>query len=191
MPGRNRDPGHFFHLVKSKAMRAIKRYENVSLIIPANNTALRLPFPDIPQLRSDVTQDVIIRALETYTGDSVPNDYNNNPIATFAQLQKMFLTLYVQQEESTFRVPMVKLLNVAAPAQAAYFYTNELNQFENLMIDWTKSYITLASSLANVAIVVVSLGVMYQRLPGGTMAALQARANPANATQYQGDWYGG
>jgi hypothetical protein len=169
-------------------MRPIKRFEQVELVIPAGNTALRIPFPDIPQLRSDVTQDVIIRQLETYTAESMPNDYNNNPLVTLAQLQKCFITFYIQQEESIFRMPMIKLLNVFNSG-AAYFYTEEINQFENLMVDWTKTYITLASSLANGAIVVINLGVGYQRLPGGTIAALQAKMNTANNKNYQGDWY--
>jgi hypothetical protein len=169
-------------------MRPIKRFEQVELVIPAGNTALRIPFPDIPQLRSDVTQDVIIRQLETYTAESMPNDYNNNPLVTLAQLQKCFITFYIQQEESIFRMPMIKLLNVFNSG-AAYFYTEEINQFENLMVDWTKTYITLASSLANGAIVVINLGVGYQRLPGGTIAALQAKMSVANNKNYQGDWY--
>lgn len=173
-------------------MRPIRRYELVELVIPANNGALRLPFPDIPQLRSDVTQDVIIRALETYSAESMPFDYNNNPVVTNAQLLKCFLTFYIQQEESVFRMPAVKLLNIYNAASAAsYFYTDELAQFENLMVDWTKSYVTLASSLANGALICFMLGVMYQRLPGGTMAKLQAKQNPANAAMYQGDWYAG
>lgn len=173
-------------------MRPIKRYELVELVIPAGNTALRIAFPDIPQLRSDVTQDVIVRALETYSADSMPNDYNNNPVVTNAQLLKIFLTLYIQQEESMFRIPGIKMLNIYnAASAAAYFYTDELVQTENLMIDWTKSYISLASSLANGAIVCFMLGVHYQRLPGGTIAKLQKQSNPANASQYQGDWYAG
>ncbi len=169
-------------------MRPIKRFEQVELVIPAGNTALRIPFPDIPQLRSDTTQDVIIRQLETYTAESMPKDYNNNPLVSLAQLQKCFITFYIQQEESIFRMPMIKLLNVFNSA-ATYFYTEELSQFENLMVDWTKTYITLASSLGNVAIVVINLGVGYQRLPGGTIAALQAKMNAANNKNYQGDWY--
>jgi hypothetical protein len=87
-------------------MRPIKRYELVELVIPALNTALRIPFPDIPQLRSDVTQDVIVRGLETYSAEAMPFDYNNNPVVTNAFLLKIFLTLYIQQEESIFRMPM-------------------------------------------------------------------------------------
>jgi hypothetical protein len=173
-------------------MRPIKRYELVSLVIPAGNAALRLPFPDIPQLRSDVTQDVIVRGLETYSAEAMPNDPNNNPLITNAQLIKCFLTMYIQQEESIFRLPLVKILNVYNAATAAnYFYSDQLCQFENLLVDWTKTYLTLASSLANAGLVVAVLGVMYQRLPGGTIAKLQAASNPVNASQYQGDWYAG
>jgi hypothetical protein len=173
-------------------MRPVRRYELVELVIPAANTALRIPFPDIPQLRSDTTQDVIIRALETYCAENMPFDYNNNPVVTNAQLLKCFLTLYIQQEESVFRMPTIRLQNIFnALSTTAYFYSDDLDQFENLMVDWTKSYLTLASSLANGALICFVLGVMYQRLPGGTIAALQAKSNPANNKTYQGDWYAG
>jgi hypothetical protein len=173
-------------------MRPVTRFEDVSLSIAAGNTALRLPFQDIPQLRSDVTQDVIIRAMETYSAESIPNDYNGNPVVTNAMLGKIFLTFYIQQEESIFRMPALKILNIyQALSTAAYFYTDELVQFQNLMTDWTKSYLTLASSLGNGALIVFLLGVSYQRLPGGTIAALQAAANKSNNKNYQGDWYAG
>jgi hypothetical protein len=173
-------------------MRPIRRFELVSLIIPAGNTALRIPFPDIPQLRSDTTQDVIIRSIDTYSVESMPADPNNNPLPTNAQLLKCFLTLYIQQEESVKFMPAVKFLNIYnAASAAAYFYTDELVQTENLMVDWTKSYLTLSSSLANGGLLVFVLGVAYQRLPGGTIARLQARANPTNDKNYQGDWYSG
>jgi hypothetical protein len=173
-------------------MRPIRRYELVSLIIPAGNTAVKIAFPDIPQLRSDVTQDVIVRSLETYSVESMPADPFANPVMTNAQLLKCFVTFYIQQEESFARLPAVKLLNIYNSASAAaYFYTDELTQTQNLLIDWTKSYLTLSSSLANAGLIVFVLGVMYQRLPGGTIAALQTKMNPVNGTMYQSDWYAG
>jgi hypothetical protein len=173
-------------------MRPIRRYELVSVIIPAANTALKIAFPDIPQLRSDVTQDVIVRAMETYSVESMPADPFGNPLPTNAQLLKCFLTFYIQQEESYKSLPAVKLLNIYnAASAAAYFYTDELTQTQNLLIDWTKSYIQLSSSLANAGLLVFVLGVMYQRLPGGTIAALQMKMNPANGAMYQSDWYAG
>jgi hypothetical protein len=173
-------------------MRPIRRYELVSLIIPAGNTALKIAFPDIPQLRSDVTQDVIVRSLETFTAEAVPADPFQNPLMTNAQLGKCFLTLYIQQEESFKSLPAIKLMNIYnAASAAAYFYTDELVQTQNLLVDWTKSYLNLSSSLANGAIVIFALGVMYQRLPGGTIAALQTKQNPVNGSVYQSDWYAG
>jgi hypothetical protein len=173
-------------------MRPIRRYELISLIIPAGNTALQIAFPDIPQLRSDVTQDVIVRGLETYSVESMPADPFGNPVVTNAQLLKIFLTFYIQQEQSIVKMPAVKLLNIYnAASAAAYFYTDELVQTQNLLVDWTKTFLALSSSLANGAIVVFVLGIMYQRLPGGTMATLEKKMNPANNQVYQSDWYSG
>ena len=163
-------------------MRPVTRYELVELIVPANNTSFKIPFLDIPQLRSDTTQDIVIRALETYTIASMPLSQNFNPVVSQAQLASCFLTLYIQQEQSVNNVPMIKLLNIFNSGATA-FYTEELNQFEDLMIDWTKSFISLSASLGNAAIVSIMLGVSYQRLDPGTIAARQAAANIMNQKQ--------
>jgi hypothetical protein len=84
---------------------------------------------------------------------------------------------------------MLNIYNAASAA--AYFYTDELVQAENWMIDFTKSSLNLASSLGNAGLLVFVVGFMYQRLPGGTIAKLQAKANPVNDPKYQGDWYAG
>jgi len=160
-------------------MRPVKRYEMIELIIPGGNAALKIPFPDIPQLRSDVTQDIVIRALETFTAESVPVDFNTNPVITFAMLQKLSLTLYIEQEQSVNNVPLVKILNLAEFA-AGYFFNFEKTQFEDLMVDWTKSFLTLSSSLGNAANIAFLLGVEYKRYDPGTLAAVRAREDAAN-----------
>lgn len=158
-------------------MRPIKRFEMVELVIQANSTATKFNFPDIPQLRSDVTKDIVIRAIETYSVDSVTNDFNGNPPTTMANLLKSSLTLFVGGEESIFRIPLVKLLNVFNSG-ATIFYTQELNQFENLQVDWTKSYVSTPTGYANGAAFSFVFGIAYQRLKPGTMLALnQARGN--------------
>lgn len=167
-------------------MRPVKRYELVSLIIPANNTALKIPFLDLPQLRSDVTQDVVIRSLETFTAESVPTDFNQVAVVTAANLKNIFLTLYIEQEQSVNNVPLVKVLNVAQLA-AGYFFSFEKTQFEDLMVDWTKSFLTLGASLGNVANIAFLLGVEYKRYDPGTVAAVRAREDSANMQNR--DWY--
>jgi hypothetical protein len=150
-------------------MRSIRRFEMVELVIPAASTATRFNFPDIPQLRSDVTKDICIRAIEAYSADSIPTDFNGNPVATLAQVQLASLTLYVEGEESLFRIPLVKLLNVYGLTVAPLLWTDEINQFDNIMVDWTKSYISTPTAFGNAAQFAFVLGTTYKRYDPGTM----------------------
>lgn len=161
-------------------MRPVKRYEMIELIVPGGNVSLKIPFPDIPQLRSDVTQDVVIRSLEVYTADSVPVDFNTVPVVTTAMLQKMFLTLYIEQEQSINNVPLTKLLNVANLNIAGYMFTFEKTQIEDIQVDWTKSFITLSSSLGNGANIAILIGAEYKRYDPGVVAAVRAREDNNN-----------
>lgn len=155
-------------------MRPQKRYELIELVVPAGATQNRFNFPDIPQLRSDSTKDIIVRAIEAYTADDIPTDFNNNPVVTAANLKLSSLTLYVGQEESIFRLPLVKLHNVQNSANTQ-FGTWELNQFEDLSIDWTKSYISTPTAIVPVAQFAYILGIVYQRLKPGTIKKILER----------------
>jgi hypothetical protein len=162
-------------------MRPSKRYELVELVITvAQLGQTKFPFQDIPQLRSDVTKDIIVRALETYTVDSITTDFNGVIPITAVDLEKAFLTLYVEGEESTFRLPLVKLHNVWTNAVPQPPATWELNQFENLQIDWTKSYISTGVPFASVTQFSILLGVTYQRLKPGTMNKLRQAAGQSS-----------
>jgi hypothetical protein len=154
-------------------MRPQKRFEMIELVIVANATGTRFNFPDLPQLRSDVTKDIVVRAIETYTVDDLTTDFNGNPPCTAAVMKLASLTLYIEGEESMFRLPLVKLHNVYAAA-ATQFYTQDQNQFDNLMIDWTKSYISTPTPFGIGTQFSFVFGIVYQRLAPGTMKALQA-----------------
>jgi hypothetical protein len=155
-------------------MRSIRRFEMVEMIIPALSTATRFNFPDIPQLRSDVTKDIVVRAIEVYSVEAVPLSFNNNAVTTLANLLKSSLTLYIEGEESVFRIPMVKLLNINSNnAAAPVLWLDEINQFDNLQIDWTKSYITTPTTYGNAAVFAFVLGVTYKRYAPGTMKRLK------------------
>jgi hypothetical protein len=156
-------------------MRPQKRIETIELIIPAGSTATKFNFGDIPQLRSDVTKDIIIRSIETYDVVAMPTDFNGNPVIAEADLLNCFLTLYIEGEESIFRLPLIKLFNIFSNSGTAQ-WTEELNQFENLQIDWTKSYISLAVPFVDEGQFAIILSVSYQRLKPGTMNQLKIAA---------------
>jgi hypothetical protein len=156
-------------------MKAITRYEAIELLIPANAGATRFNFLDIPQLRSDVTKDIIVVGIKTFAATEKAIDFNGNAVATEAQLQNAELTLYVDGEESIFRVPLTELVNSQNFANT--FFSQQIpDEFDNLMIDWTKSYITadvpFNSAGANTAFAFL-FGISYKRFAPGTMAAIK------------------
>lgn len=148
----------------------LKRYELVELVIPTGSTGTRFPYPDIPQLRDDTTQDIIICGLETFSVDVMPNSANGNPVATFAQLENSFLTLYIDGEESVRQIPFPRL-NPMRQALATGTTFNAMTTLwtEYLKVDWNKSYVQAAvpygAPLA--AQFSIMLGVWYKKLPAG------------------------
>lgn len=157
-------------------MKAIERYEAIELVIAANAGATRFPFLDKPQLRSDTTKEIVVHGIKTFSIVEKPLDYNGNPVASVAQLQNAELTLYVSGEESIFRIPMTELMNSQNFANT--FFSQQIpDEFDNLIIDWTKSYITtnLPPNQAGANTQFAYLfGISYKRYQPGTMAAIQA-----------------
>lgn len=151
----------------------MKRTELVELIIDAGTTASRFPYPDIPQLRDDTTQDIIITGLRTYSVENMPNSANGNAVATTAQLTNSFLTLYIEGEESVRRLPLIDLLNNfqnGSNTVIAGFLPQEL---EFLKVDWNKSYIEAGLPYDNEDQFSIMLRVDYKRLEPGMWAAMQ------------------
>jgi hypothetical protein len=148
----------------------LKRYELVELIIPAGSTQTRFPYPDIPQLRDDTTQDIIICGLETFSVDALPLSANGNAVASFAQLQNSFLTLYIDGEESVRQVPFIRL-NPMRQALATGTTFNVIDKVatEYLKVDWNKTYVQAATPYGSPLATQFSLmlGVWYKKLPPG------------------------
>jgi hypothetical protein len=157
-------------------MKAITRYEAVELIIPANAGQTKFNFPDIPQLRSDVTKDIIVQGIKTFSIVERPLDFNGVPVASMAQLQNAMLTLYIDGEQSINNIPLTELMNSQNFANT--FYSQIIpNEYDNLMIDWTKSFVSCATPFnaagANTQFAFL-FGMSYRRLAAGTMAAIKA-----------------
>ena len=160
-------------------MKAITRYESIELIIPALAPGTRFNFLDKPQLRSDVTKDIIVHGIKTFSVVEKPVDFNGNPVASVAQIQASELTLYVDGEESIFRVPLTELMNSQNFANT-FFSQQFPDEFDNLMIDWTKSYITTAAPFANASAFAFLFGISYKRFAPGTMAKIKLAKGDAS-----------
>lgn len=153
--------------------KAIDRYELIETQVSA--AATRYNFADQPQLRTDYSQDVIIQGLETFTLTDIPQSPNAIATATAAQLKPAYLVLYVDGEESVYRIPAIKLHSVnnfADPFGAADLDAAGVVGFRNLMVDWTKSYFFYPTAPAPTFSLL--LGVVYKKLPPGTMGKIKA-----------------
>jgi hypothetical protein len=164
-------------------MKPIVRFEAVELFVSANNPALRFNFPDMPQLNSDSTYDIAVRGIKLYPVEEHPTTFNGNPTAAMAQLQKSDLTLVSGNDEIVFRMPLTELVN-SQNFDAAYYSQIFPEEFGDLKLDWTKSYITVNQPLGSNAAFSFLLGVSYVRLPAGTLAKMEAaRLASSNVAQ--------
>lgn len=157
------------------AYDSTERYEMIETQIPANSTATRFNFSDQPQLRTDQTQDVAIQGLETYTVTDVPLSPNNVAISSAVNLKSTYLVLYVNGEESIYRVPMISLHtmnNLADPFNNAETMAPAM---DNLLVDWTKSYYFTPTAYGGGVFATFSilLGVTYRKLPPGTLGKIR------------------
>jgi hypothetical protein len=161
-------------------MKAITRYESIELVIAAGAGGTRFNFLDIPQLRSDVTKDIIVVGIKTFSAAEKPVDFNGNTVASMAQLQNAELTLYVDGDESIFRIPLTELVNSQNFANT--FFSQQIpDEFDNLMIDWTKSYITADAPFGSETQFAFLFGISYKRFAPGTMARIKAtKGNTSN-----------
>lgn len=154
---------------------ATDRYELIETQIPANSTATRFNFGDQPQLRTDQTQDVIVQGLETFTITDIPLSPNGVALPTAVELKSTYLVLYVNGEESIFRVPLVKLHTINNFADAFNNGEADTPRFENLLVDWTKSYLFVPAPYGAGVFTTFSflLGVVYKKLPPGTIGKIR------------------
>jgi hypothetical protein len=160
-------------------MTLLKRFEQVELLIPAAAAAKTFDFPDIPKLRYDTTQDIIITALETYPAEAIPVAPSGNPVATQAQLQNLFITLYVDDTEGIVNIPMTRLNQIfTGLATSPLLAVLQKQGCQNLIVDWSKSFLTVGTPFGDNAAFSVLLGVDYKKLKPGAWATLTQGAVP-------------
>jgi hypothetical protein len=155
------------------AFEATDRYEMIETQIPALASGTRFNFNDQPQLRTDQTQDVVIQGLETFTVTDVPLSPNAIALPTKAQLIATYLVLYVNGEESIYRIPLVKLHTINNLADPFNNAESDTPRFENLLVDWTKSYLFTPAAYGNATTFSFLLGVVYKKLPPGTIGKIR------------------
>lgn len=133
--------------------------------IPVNQSGLtKIPFPDIQQLRSDQTQQIIIKQIRLVTADLLTNGMLQAGVnAPVTELQKIAVVLYCEGWEKGQLIPILSM-NDSTFAGSTFphvFHTMRFNNWKN--VDWTKSYMQFANGTSSVASYVLLFDVLYTR----------------------------
>lgn len=125
---------------KNKMANKINKTQLIELIVPASTTATRFNIPDQPLLRYKKTL-----SIEIYNANDVTVSPSGNATVTAANVQRSFLTLYINEPDGTSgeyvqNIPLTSLHRIAYGTTVPYVF--DIAEFANKQIDWSKSYIT-------------------------------------------------
>lgn len=140
-----------------------------SILIEVNvnqNGLQRVPFPDISQLRSTVTQRIVIKGLRLISSEVLTNGIiSGNPTAPATELAKMGVTIYAEGWEKGQSIPILTMNDMQFTVGAIPFRFNA-TRFDNwVAVDWPKSYLQFANGTVSAgAPYVVLLDCEYVRL---------------------------
>jgi hypothetical protein len=131
---------------------SLDNYLNVQIVVNSLND--KYYFPDLPQLRTAKITGISFYPVLSFANNV---DVNNVPLIDIWNAKKSFLTLYSGDIQKVQNLPLMKLKNLwveetdggGAPAN---FQNQKQGNFEgifqlnNLVIDFSKSYVSLASN---------------------------------------------
>jgi hypothetical protein len=129
-----------------------QKYELVE--VPITSTQTRWAFPDQPKLRYTSLQ-----ALTTFSATSVTKSPLGNDVINISNLKLAYLTLYANDRNDVYRVPMIELNRVQNSATDPF--VRSLFEFNGMKITWEKSYIEFASAPTISTAQSIILGVYY------------------------------
>ena len=122
-------------------MPILNRFEAIEVAIPASSTNTRYYFPNLPNLASAMIQNI-----QCYTPGVLSASPNSgSTMVTEADLKKSFLTLYSGDLQLIYNAPLLAFNNIISSA-TPNAYLNGLPDINNMIISWTKSFISLASA---------------------------------------------
>lgn len=137
--------------------------------IPVTAAGLsKVQFPDVPELRNQSDQTVIVKALRLVPATVLTNaPINGGTVAPLAELQKMSLVLYCEGWQKGYLIPILSLVDVFTEGSGIPWknHTTQLANWEN--VDWNKCYIQYSNGQVSAgAPYVVLLEVEFLRLNG-------------------------
>lgn len=147
-----------------------KRFQLVTSVTPAGGlgAGARLYFQDQPQLRTQLNQLVVIKAVEFFDVNACSVSPSGGAVATDAQMKNAFLVLNIKGTEQLQYIPLVALKRVNTTfdlvgGNLASFVMELFELADQFEIDWTKSYIQFGAAVP--AAVNFLFGVYYEYVP--------------------------
>jgi hypothetical protein len=114
-----------------------QKFELVDVPVQSTNNGTRFQFPDLPKLRY-----TSLLAVELYTfSDFSASIVTGNTLDTYANITQYspFLTLYANERQDVYRVPLVNLHRIQNTANEPFI--RQLFEFSGQKIVWDKSFI--------------------------------------------------
>lgn len=133
------------------------KYELVELVCQASATpSTRYSFPDLPKLRYTALQ-----AVTCFTVNSIPTAPSGNALIAIGDFKKAYLTLYINERQDAYRVPLVELNRVQNASTDPF--VRSLFEFSNQKVTWDKSYVEFGSTptLSSTVNLSILFGVYY------------------------------
>jgi hypothetical protein len=129
--------------------------EYVEVLIPTGNTKQTIYFPDLPNLRNRP-----IMGIEAYSALEQSVTTAGNAVQTKGDLVNASLTLYYEGGEYIV-VPIMSIRRIDNGTNQAYF--QDIPNLAGQNIVWTKSYVSLNTSIASFATKSFLFNVYYKR----------------------------
>jgi hypothetical protein len=114
-------------------------YNSLAVSIVINSSIGKYYFPDIPQLR-----DAKLQAISIVPNNLADADYNNVTLLEYSNMRGAYLTLYSGNKEAVQNLPLIKLIN--ASSGSIQVNTDGIFTLDNLIVDFSKSYVSFATS---------------------------------------------
>ena len=114
-----------------------QKYELVDVPVQSTNNGTRFQFPDLPKLRY-----TSLLAMELYTfNDFSASIVTGNQLDVYSNITQYspFLTLYANERQDVYRVPLVNLHRIQNTAGEPFI--RQLFEFSGQKIVWDKSFI--------------------------------------------------
>lgn len=140
--------------------------------VPVGTNGLnRVNLPDIQQLRSTQTENIILKGMRLVIASVLTNGIISGTVnAANTELAKIALVLYCEGWEKMQYMPLFTMNDMFDPGGTAPHNFNP-TRFNNWRkVDWTKSYLQYANGTVSVgAPYVVMFDVLYEKLDANNM----------------------